>query len=90
MTKASAPIDLWDIRYSDGQSRRVVRRPLIDRKEDNMCYTCGCGNPDDNMGDPRNITNKTFEEAAKAAGEKPEEAKRNALKLLKKILKEGK
>jgi hypothetical protein len=23
------------------------------------------------MGDPRNITNKTFEEAAKAAGENP-------------------
>ena len=53
-----------------------------------MCYTCGCGNPDDSMGDPRNITNKTFEEAAKAAGEKPEEAKKNALKLLKKVLKE--
>ncbi len=55
-----------------------------------MCYTCGCGMPDADMGDPRNITNKTFEEAAKAAGETPEEAKRNALKLLKKILKEEK
>jgi hypothetical protein len=44
--------------------------------------------PDADMGDPRNITNKAFEEAAKAAGETPEEAKRNALKLLKKILKE--
>jgi len=53
-----------------------------------MCYTCGCGMPDADMGDERNITNKTFEEAAKAAGETPEEAKRNALKLLKKILKD--
>lgn len=53
-----------------------------------MCYTCGCGMPDANMGDPRNITNKTFEEAAKAAGETPEEAKRNTLTLLKKVLKE--
>jgi hypothetical protein len=53
-----------------------------------MCYTCGCGMPDSNMGDPKNITNKTFEEAAKAAGETPEEAKRNTFKLLKKILKE--
>ena len=44
--------------------------------------------PDSSMGDPKNITNKTFEEAAKAAGETPEEAKRNTLKLLKKILKE--
>jgi hypothetical protein len=55
-----------------------------------MCYTCGCGNPDDSMGNPKNITNKTFEEAAKAAGETPEEAKKNALKLLKKVLKEEK
>jgi hypothetical protein len=55
-----------------------------------MCYTCGCGMPDSNMGDPNNITNKTFEEAAKAAGETPEEAKRNTFNLLKKILKEEK
>jgi hypothetical protein len=53
-----------------------------------MCYTCGCGDPDDSMGSPKNITNKTFEEAAKVAGETPEEAKKNALKLLKKVLKE--
>ena len=65
-------------------------KTLIDEKDDSMCYTCGCGNPDDSMGDPRNITNKTFEEAAKAAEETPEEAKRNALKLLKKVLKEEK
>jgi hypothetical protein len=44
--------------------------------------------PDSNMGDTKNITNKTFEEAAEAAGETPDEAKRNTLKLLKKILKE--
>ena len=55
-----------------------------------MCYTCGCGKPDDSMGSPKNITNKTFEEAAKAAGETPEEAKRNAFKLLGKVLKEEK
>jgi hypothetical protein len=46
--------------------------------------------PDANMGDPRNITNKTFDEAAKAAGETPEEAKKNALKLLKKLLEKEK
>jgi len=56
-----------------------------------MCYSCGCGMPDSNMGDSRNITNKTFEDAAKAAGESTEEAKRNTLALLKKILEgEGK
>jgi hypothetical protein len=46
--------------------------------------------PDNSMGDPRNITNKTFEEAAKAAGETPEEAKKNTLALLKKVLEETK
>lgn len=49
-----------------------------------MCYNCGCGRLDDDMGDPKNITNKTFEEAAKASGQKAEEAKRNAYDALKK------
>ena len=49
-----------------------------------MCYNCGCQRPNDDMGNPKNITNKTFEEAAKAAGQTPEEAKKNALELLQK------
>jgi len=44
--------------------------------------------PDNDMGDPKNVTDKTFEEAAKAAGQSPEEAKRNTLELLKKQFKE--
>jgi hypothetical protein len=68
----------------------VLQTTLICRKEDSVCYTCGCGMPDEDMGDPRNITNKTFEEAAKAAGETTKEAKKNALKLLEKTLKEEK
>jgi hypothetical protein len=40
--------------------------------------------PDNDMGNPDNITNKTFEEAAKAAGQKAEEAKKNTLELLQK------
>ncbi len=51
-----------------------------------MCYNCGCEMPDNDMGNPKNITNKTFEEAAKASGKKPEEAKKNALALLEKHL----
>jgi hypothetical protein len=51
-----------------------------------MCYNCGCEMPDNDMGDPRNVTDKTFEEAAKAVDQSPEEAKRNTLELLKKIL----
>jgi hypothetical protein len=53
-----------------------------------MCYNCGRQMPDDEMGDPKNITNKTFEEAAKAAGQSPEEAKQNTLELLIKTLSE--
>jgi len=38
--------------------------------------------PDNDMGNPKNITNKTFEEAAKAAGQSVTDAKENALELL--------
>jgi len=55
-----------------------------------MCYNCGCGMLDNDMGEPKNITNKTFEEAAKAAGQTLEEAKRNVLGELKKQLKKKK
>jgi hypothetical protein len=44
--------------------------------------------PDNDMGDQKNITNKTFEEASKAASQSPEEAKRNTLELLLKTLAE--
>jgi hypothetical protein len=47
-----------------------------------VCYNCGCKMPDNDMGNPKNITNKTFQEAAKAAGQSVEEAKRNTLELL--------
>jgi len=47
-----------------------------------MCYNCGCQMPDNDMGNPKNITNKTFEEAAKAAGQSVTDAKENALELL--------
>lgn len=55
-----------------------------------MCYNCGCQMPDNDMGDPRNITDKTFEQAAKAVGQSADEAKRNTLELLKKAFEEGK
>jgi len=54
-----------------------------------MCYNCGCRMPDNDMGDPKNITNKTFNEASKAAGQSAEEAKTNTLDLLQKTLGEG-
>lgn len=42
--------------------------------------------PDDDMGNPKNITDKTFDEAAKASNQSIEEAKKNTLDLLKKQL----
>jgi hypothetical protein len=52
-----------------------------------MCCNCGCGKPGDDMGDPKNITDKTFEEAAKASEQSPKAAKRNTLEMLRIILK---
>lgn len=51
-----------------------------------MCYNCGCGMPHDDMGDPHNITEKTFEEAAKASGQSVEQAKKETLAMLQKQL----
>ena len=51
-----------------------------------MCYNCGCQMPNNDMGKPENITNKTFEEAAEAMGQSVEESKKNALELLEKVL----
>jgi hypothetical protein len=42
------------------------------------------------MGNPKNITTKTFEEAAKASGQSTEQVKRNAFETLKRELEEKK
>lgn len=51
-----------------------------------MCYNCGCGMPNNDMNNPKNITNKTFEEAAKAMKQSVQESRENALELLEKVL----
>ena len=51
-----------------------------------MCYNCGCGMPNNDMGKPQNITNKTFDEAASAMGQSAKDGKANAHKLLEKVL----
>jgi hypothetical protein len=51
-----------------------------------MCYNCGCQMPNNDMGKPENITNKTFEQAAEAMGLSAKEAKQNARELLEKVL----
>ena len=51
-----------------------------------MCYNCGCQMPNNDMGKEENITNATFKDAAEAMGTSEEEAKRNALELIQKVL----
>jgi len=42
--------------------------------------------PNNDMDNPANITNKTFEEAAKAMKQSAEDAKKNARQLLDKVI----
>ena len=51
-----------------------------------MCYNCGCGMPNNDMGKPENITSKTFEEAAKAMGHSVKDGEKNARELLERVL----
>jgi hypothetical protein len=51
-----------------------------------MWYNCGCGMPNNDMGNPKNITTKTFEEAARAMGQSAKDGKKNAQELLEKVL----
>ena len=57
-----------------------------------MCYNCGCGIPDDNMGKSdvtgASLTDISFEEMAREWGMTVEEAKKNVYKLLKKQFEE--
>ena len=44
-----------------------------------MCLSCGCGEPDDDHGDPVHITTESLSAAATAAEITPEEAAENIL-----------
>jgi hypothetical protein len=37
-----------------------------------MCISCGCGEPDEQHGDERNLTMRQVEDAAEAAGISPQ------------------
>lgn len=52
-----------------------------------MCYNCGCGNPNDDMGNPDNITTSTFVKAAEAEKQELVKAKTETLTLLARELK---
>lgn len=51
-----------------------------------MCYNCGCGMNDDDMGNPDNITNKTIDKATKASGQSKKEALKNIIEASQKEL----
>jgi hypothetical protein len=42
-----------------------------------MCLSCGCGEPNESHGDPRNITMQKLEEAAEAANISTQETAQN-------------
>jgi len=44
-----------------------------------MCVSCGCGNPNDNRGDSRNITMNDIDLAAQAAGTSREQVAQNIM-----------
>ena len=54
----------------------------MSQRRNNMCYNCGCGNPNDDMGNQNNITNLTFQKAAEAEKQELLHAKTETLKLL--------
>lgn len=44
-----------------------------------MCLSCGCGKPDDDHGDSRNITMNDLRQAAQAAGVTPGKVAQNIM-----------
>jgi hypothetical protein len=53
-----------------------------------MCYNCGCQRPDDEMGNPDNITNEDFKKAATVRGMTFEQTLQNTRDLIDKVLKQ--
>jgi hypothetical protein len=48
-----------------------------DGRNDAMCMSCGCGKPNDDHGDERNITREDLDRAAEAADTTPDRAAEN-------------
>ena len=44
-----------------------------------MCMSCGCGKPNDDHGDQRNITQADLDRAAQAANISPDQAAQNIM-----------
>lgn len=48
-------------------------------KDDAVCMSCGCGKPNDNHGDERNITEDDLDRAAQAANIGRDQAAQNIM-----------
>lgn len=46
-----------------------------------MCASCGCGSPEEQHGDARNITWSQIKAAAEAGGQTPDEVVRNMARM---------
>ncbi len=55
-----------------------------------MCLSCGCGEPNEQHGNPDHITLDDLKRAAKAAKIEPEEAADNIHELASQLKKDGK
>ena len=55
-----------------------------------MCLDCGCGEPNNNHGEPAHITYQQLEAAARASGITPEEAADRIQSEAKKLRDQGK
>ena len=51
-----------------------------------MCYNCGCGMPNNDMGKPENITERRLAEASYAEEMTLSDSRKNVLELLQKVL----
>jgi hypothetical protein len=72
----------WPGRYVAGRYQRLGAagaRPVRGPEVSGMCVSCGCGEPNDDHGDPRHITYDQLKEAAKAGMVTPKEAAVNIL-----------
>ena len=52
------------------------------RRSVDMCLSCGCGEPNDNHGDPRHITSDMLKAAAEAAEINEDEAAHNIVEAI--------
>ena len=66
----------------DPKSKKLSTGGWVAKRSSKMCLSCGCGEPDDNHGDPRHITTEMLEAAAEAAEITTEEAANNIVQAL--------